>query len=369
MGHGWGRRTRFVPLVVGWIVIVVAVDLVAGAALDVASSDDDRSEGRIETGNQGAEVPALMQDLPWAADYVDEVTSLPYEYEPYLLGGLRPTDGPLITVDGGVRRTEPSPLLGAEAVEVWFFGGSTMFGLGQRDPYTIPSIVTRLAAEDGIAIRAVNFGRPSFVAWQELLLFEDQLARRPPPDLAIFYDGANDFFYQQAHPSPDPVHDTVDDLADRLDGAGLPVPQPPERESDSLWDEYSTRSAVARFGHAAFGTMAPAAADEPGQPPTDPVEAARHVYLRALGLEQRLADRGGVAPFFFWQPVQGDHAVPYRKVADELPDPVIDLSAILDDVAEEVFVDDVHTLEAGAQQVAEAIYVHLRPTLVEAARR
>jgi hypothetical protein len=361
VGRRPGRR-HLLPLTLGWVVIVVGLDWGAGIVLDAVRDEEPPSEGRVETPVGDAEVPPLMRDLPWAQDYVDEVAALPFEYQPFVIGALRPTDGPLITVEDGVRRTDPSPAPGADAVDVWFFGGSTMFGFGQRDQHTIPSVVARLAAEDGITVRAVNFGRPAFTAWQELLLFEDELARRPPPDLAVFYDGANDFFYQQAHPSPDPVHDSVDDLGAQLDDVET-LPQPPGAHEESLWDRYTSASAVAEASRRVFGAAPVAAAESVDSPPADPVVAARDVYLRSIGLERRLAERADVEPFHFWQPVTGGQAEAYRALAASLPDPVVDLSGVLEDRSAEVFVDDVHTLETGARVVAGHLYEHLRPRL------
>ena len=47
------------------------------------------------------------------------------------------------------RKTYTSEGVGDDATSVYLFGGSTMWGYGQRDLYTIPSQVARLAEDDG----------------------------------------------------------------------------------------------------------------------------------------------------------------------------------------------------------------------------
>lgn len=56
---------------------------------------------------------------------------------------------------------------------VWFFGGSTMFGFGQRDEHTIPSEIVRSPAADGHRIEAVNVGTPTWAIWQEAAELDD----------------------------------------------------------------------------------------------------------------------------------------------------------------------------------------------------
>ena len=81
-------------------------------------------------------------------------------------------------------------------LSVWFFGGSALFGDGQRDDHTIPSEFARLAEADGIPVEVRNYGRPGVAMWQELQLFEQTVAAGQKPDLVVFYDGFNDLAWQ-----------------------------------------------------------------------------------------------------------------------------------------------------------------------------
>lgn len=133
-----------------------------------------------------------MGDADWLGPFVDARATFKGEVDP-ILGWRMATaggSGPLNVVDG--RRVSYQPA--DPTVTVWWFGGSTMFGLVQRDDHTIPSEVARLAERDGIRIRSVNFGVESYNAVQEALAFGLALAGREAtaPDLAVFYDGANE---------------------------------------------------------------------------------------------------------------------------------------------------------------------------------
>jgi hypothetical protein len=78
---------------------------------------------------------------------------------------------------------------------VFMFGGSTMFGAGASDDYTIPSALVRDLAQRGIGgVEITNFGQGGYVSTQEMIQLLAQLRRGNRPDLVIFYDGCNDTF-------------------------------------------------------------------------------------------------------------------------------------------------------------------------------
>jgi hypothetical protein len=75
------------------------------------------------------------------------------------------------------------------------FGGSTMWGVGARDDYTIPSFLSkRLAQAFPGRVHVVNYGTTGFVSTQEMMLLLRELQRGCRPRIAIFYDGYNDTF-------------------------------------------------------------------------------------------------------------------------------------------------------------------------------
>jgi hypothetical protein len=71
--------------------------------------------------------------------------------------------------------------------KAYFFGGSTMWGLGVSESQTIPSL---FAAATGI--HSENFGDIGYTAHQSLVLLLQLLQAGHRPNLVIFYDGVND---------------------------------------------------------------------------------------------------------------------------------------------------------------------------------
>jgi lysophospholipase L1-like esterase len=81
---------------------------------------------------------------------------------------------------------------------IWLFGGSTMCGATKDDAKTIPSFLARdlNQAEPVLPAYLINFGEPSFNSLMETKYLEKALIEQPsPPDIIIFYDGANDCAY------------------------------------------------------------------------------------------------------------------------------------------------------------------------------
>ena len=69
---------------------------------------------------------------------------------------------------------------------IWFFGGSTTFGYGVQDKYTIPAQL-----EKKIKIKTINFGSGFYGSNQENILFKSLITSHTPK-IAIFLDGHNE---------------------------------------------------------------------------------------------------------------------------------------------------------------------------------
>jgi lysophospholipase L1-like esterase len=100
--------------------------------------------------------------------------------------------------EAGLRRTWNAPRRAEGAAapfRVFLFGGSTMWGAGARDEFTIASLLSKnLAEASGVAVEVTNFGQGAYVSTQELIALMLELQRGNVPDVAVFYDGANDMF-------------------------------------------------------------------------------------------------------------------------------------------------------------------------------
>ncbi len=139
------------------------------------------------------------QDTPWIAGYDKELfSSYNTSWRPYVYWRRTPYAGKYINIDNrGIRYTAASELSDNHAsrkLKIFMFGGSTMWGEGVRDRYTIPSLLAKELAAHQIKAEITNFGEVAYVHTQELIELALQLQRGNVPDIVIFYDGYNDVY-------------------------------------------------------------------------------------------------------------------------------------------------------------------------------
>ncbi len=383
----------------GLVVVVILLDVGLGASLDVADNVLGRG-GTAQPGARVAQVGAWAHE-PWATQLTSEIASSSSRMLPHPLRGWTFPDysSRFVHVKNGVRASyEPKASAGTEPINVFFFGGSTMFGAYQRDEHTIPSQFARLAEAEHRPVRVVNYGVIGYGIWQEVELLEELLTRGEIPDLVIFYDGANEEFIQaRVGPiaKPTHLHANIVKLGNAPVDGGRSL-------GGGMYDWWAHRSAV----HRLFDEIKSLATNEgdkpaptlaeglwaPDQSAERGVERGRDavaIHQRAVELVQHLAAAYGFSAEFFWQPllytkpvVEGEQdaltrfgATPeawYAESAEarrHLKPPVVDLSDVLDNVDEPVFVDFDHTNERGADLITSAIYKDTSSTLNELSMR
>jgi len=350
------RRARVLPRVV-LAVLLVGVPF-AGFVL-LRSDSDPAVE---DPDDDAAEVVPFStyahEDEPWAEALFAELQQAGNRVDRIL--GSRKVDefrGRYVNIRDS-RRVSYEP--DDPELTVWFFGGSTMYGVGQRDGHTVPSVVARAAERDGIRLRVVNFGMEAATNWTETILFAEALTGTDdPPDLVVFYDGANDqsVGWQRAirgNRRPDET-------------SRMPLSDLEE------WDfEHSGADEQSLLSDEASMTLR--------------VELAARQYGRGVDVARRLAESYDIPVVHFWQPIPESKPVTpadaelYRtlqrdpadqpeqaRIYDEIrirsgADPV-DLSGAFDDVDVPVFFDQSHTNEYGARLVGDAVFDRLLPTL------
>ena len=295
------------------------------------------------------------EDEPWAKDFFRELVGAGTHHDLILGQRLRDFRGEhLNIVDSRRQGYEPRD----PELTVWFFGGSTMFGIGQRDDHTIPSVVARLAEADGIRIEPVNFGVSGDVNWIETIRFAQALEDLPLPDLVVFYDGTNEegVGYQRME----------DGLID-----------PDVIERPYLSDEEQNLHS---------GSYGGETIDQGPERVQLHIDLTARQYRRGVDVGRRLAGSYGTEVMYFWQPVavakdpSPADAELYRRLGfdqDMVPETTrnyeailetsgagsIDLTAALDDTDQPVFFDFNHTNERGAAIVAAEMYEYLEPQL------
>lgn len=136
---------------------------------------------------------------PWIHEYDKELfSSYNTAWRPFVYWRRTPYAGKYINIDAqGRRYTAPSAVQKVAAsrqLKIFMFGGSTMWGEGVRDQFTLPSLVVQDLAAHKIKAEVTNFGEVAYVNTQELIELILQLERGNIPDVVIFYDGYNDVY-------------------------------------------------------------------------------------------------------------------------------------------------------------------------------
>jgi lysophospholipase L1-like esterase len=77
---------------------------------------------------------------------------------------------------------------------IFGFGGSTLYGSGARDNYTIPSELSKLIKKNHPykQVEITNFGCHGYIRSMENMALQKELLKGNIPDLVLFYDGVND---------------------------------------------------------------------------------------------------------------------------------------------------------------------------------
>lgn len=267
-----------------------------------------------------------------------------------------------LSVRQGIRPTWQPPPCPCPTVRLWMYGGSTTYGLNQRDDHTIASELARIAHRDGLRLEIANHGVLGSLHWLEAERFGHDLTLESPPDVVVFYDGVNDAWAtnivnnRRSGDLPVPIDPTNSDVWSYAeDQRSAPPPAPPGATLIG-WD----RGQVLDLAELAELTVTR--------------------YDRSRRISARLAERHGVEAIYAWQPSRysrdliaaephGDASQEtYNRLRDQLqraalPADVVDLVDVFDGNVDPIFTDDVHHNEAGARIVAEALYSEIEPDL------
>jgi hypothetical protein len=340
-----------------------------------------------------AELPA-MAAYPWRERYFQDLQRGPSMYWPYTQYRPLPFTSPYINVDGWSRRTYRTSGSAKGRPEVWMFGGSTAWGEGQRDEYTIASYLARFAEEAGTPIEIRNYGQRGWTHFQDMVLYEQLLALEGTPDLAVFYDGVNELNTQSLVPEAVPTHYDVLRETEKADGKTFATRFGETPKLGTLIDdlriaysEHSLIHKIARYASEPAGASpheqaAPAVGQhrkatrgtgeaQQDQADDDVVRGseftlteqdgtdAGQVYMRAQKLTHALSDQYDVPTLFYWQPFIRLNA-PDAAARAQIKPPTIDISELLLD-HQDVYIDGAHTNEEGARIVADRLWEDLGP--------
>jgi hypothetical protein len=330
--------------------------MLAGLLVVLVMLLPERAERDEPAALLGRPVSSAYPSEEWFAGFetdMDLVLDPRVAFDP--LGSIRIEDVATATVnvEGGRRVSWRAPDCRCQRTTVWMYGGSTAFGIGQRDDHTIASELARLAFDEGVVIDVENRGVVGDTHWEEAQRFAWDLQREPAPDIVVFYDGAGEV-HSQSHRGRSDV-------------------QPVRPMHLEYWDRFGD-SGSRESGRSRFGSKL----GESAEPRRSWVDSVRSSFAAGVAVSDELAASAGVEVARYWEPLlitrgammdsepRSAHDDPsglaarYRSVVADSPGSVVDLSDSLSNLDGQVFSDDTTMNEAGAARVAEMIYFDLR---------
>jgi hypothetical protein len=177
------------------IVLVMLMIVFIEAVLQVATFLFGLNSPKTDENTWYLRPPYLGQS--WAKTLSDELDQVPVRFTQFLLWEKSDFHGQYVNIDSqGARKTwNPEPSADKPRKTVWMFGGSTLYGYGARDDYTIASYLSRSLSQSGrYSWKIENFGQQGYKFCQEVCKLIMLLRKGQCPDYIIFYDGINDVY-------------------------------------------------------------------------------------------------------------------------------------------------------------------------------
>jgi hypothetical protein len=201
------------------LIVIAVVNLAAAAYLAYSVTGPRHYPKAWLVDHYGFDV--LKRAYPgWRDDdlkvFLSETSNWLFEYESFTQFRQIPRSDRFITISDAGFRVSPNQgpwPLNRTATNIFVFGGSTTMGAGVPDGSTIPAqLEEQIHRVCNEAAHVYNFGRGFYYSTQERHLFEKLIMSGVVPDLAIFIDGVNDFYYPTNTPQ------FTDRLSEFMDG-------------------------------------------------------------------------------------------------------------------------------------------------------
>ena len=329
----------------------------------------------------------VYADSPWVHDYRREFHEAnAMKWTSYVYWRRQPYRGDHVNIDSNGIRLSWSPGTGQrgarDPMAIFMFGGSTVWGAGVRDAFTIPSILARELAKEGMDSSVTNFGEAGYVSTQEVVALLLELQKGNVPDIVIFYDGFNDTYsaYQQR------VAGLPLNEPNRVKEFNLSTPEKLKQLRAGVLREMVTGLSTIRFFKGVVHRMGIEDESLPASERTSTVGSAPEsltrevlaVYQNNIELVTALAEHYRFRCLFYWQPTIFEKAYLteyeeserqklqtmerfFQETYDALrrsslarggEHPFHDMSLILADVREPLYVDFCHLGESGNELIA-----------------
>lgn len=287
-----------------------------------------------------------------------------YTYEPWLMFKVIDYQSKYVNVNGFERRSIPAEYINpssTDTIDIYFFGGSTMYGYNVSDAETIPSQFMKIYQKEnpgGKSVRIKNFGIPYYYSKQELILLTKLLFEGNRPDVVIFFDGLNDFYPSRMLYYDRPHFSYA--MQQAFDGKMF---QKANRSIIDTSDQFYI--------------------DPPGIDHRDYYDALYNKYVYNITHAAALCFNAGIRSYFFCQPVpfykytnrandliaykvnydRFDHIYPKLEKSSESIKNFFFLGNMLEQEKGKPFVDQVHYSPAFSEQIAKKLYLTVKKDL------
>jgi lysophospholipase L1-like esterase len=360
------------------ILIVFALGSVE-IGLHIAYSLRDKRQKSL--GDPRADISPYAS-LPWPKEYFAELRRLTISrFDPFL-GWRRPEfHGKYINLSKeGIRSTwNPKVAREQKVKKVFCFGGSTTWGVGARDDFTVPSLLSKRLNQGRPAFQVTNFGEKGYTSTQELIYLVLLLKQKNIPDYVIFYDGVNEVMVGAMNGKPGLVFN-FEGMRDQFEGKDK------KSGRNKIWQEIKRLKLYRAFadlqGLVASGKIAePNKNQYPVKNKQEMPRLAEDImmdYLKNIEVIRHLGQAYGFQCLFVWQPAllttrsltaeekrldawnNQDMVAMYRLVYDKMratsaPN-FYNLSTMFDAKEKTIFFSWAHITEEGNALVADRIF-------------
>lgn len=128
------------------------------------------------------------QDSTWTKHYFQEQGKTGAKYKSFIGWIMKQVKGKYINIDQeGSRYTFPFDSSRINMPTTVFSGGSTIYGTGAPDEYSIPSFYSKVVSDENV----LNFGQAGYSSYQSLQYLEYRLMKGLEFDKLICYEGVN----------------------------------------------------------------------------------------------------------------------------------------------------------------------------------
>jgi len=239
-------------------------------------------------------------------------------------------------------------------LQIWAFGGSTLFGWGVADEHTIATQL-QIILQKQLPHRQVivtNYGQPYFFSTQEVSLYIALLRAEDPPGIAIFLDGLNDGTRL-------PERTQTPDFT-QVAATGFAEQRTQLYDNTSPWLKLTPRFPLNRLINYFAGQNKREATVVLPEATTEGTTEGVYTHRLNRQLITALSREFDVQPYIFLQPISpfvlpSFNTAYYDALKSEMSAPFYDLSSELDEFGVDVYVDGSHYSDLGCQILAQAI--------------